>query len=770
LQYLLFKVLIMKNFIIRYIVFMTMVVLPLKHYATNVKASQFGFNTTDATDALRAAVAANVDSLIIDNQGSPWVTGQLFFQNKINYTIIIEPGVVIKARSGYGFYDCVFNFNQTNTNIVMIGYGATIQMLRGTYTDGSQFRHCILLSGTNGFQVYGVKLIDSGGDGISIAPNYFDNITPAKNVIIQDCYMDNHDRQGISVNSVENLVIENCLITGTNGQDPAAGIDLEPYRRGQVLKNVNIRNCRILNNLGYGIMIELGEMETFNNSIKIDGVYIENCDRGGITVRDGFYGRESGPGIKDEFLCNGTVDVSNTWIRNIKGPAVICVKPADSLITTFTNCVFENTNTNTTNQPHFGVIQQTALFGNGVRVGPILVSSYVFANPDIPLNLIQGIQFGGVAFNDCVIVDNVARSYLTSYGEAIGGDGLTYNQPMKNVTGNIRLINTAPSSSTDLYNNIPSFFQNVTIQKNQIANYPATTLNVNTFDNQAIEGESDFGFFNFQRSSTDNSYPLPVAYSVSGTATTFSDYVYVPDFKMIPANASSATQVIIAIKDALAEPIETVNANLSGIPTFYSLGSNVTSTVNITPPNTSLGLPSQLIYFKGTPITGGINIEWAVSNEHDAAQYEIERGLEMNNFQPVKKVASNGGLSVESRYNIIDNTVLPNTQYLYRLKQIDKDGDIHYLKTITVGKSSTQGIIVYPNPTRDNQINIMGKGITASTKMTLFNSEGKMVSFTNKQTGLDSWRIQANSVLSAGVYYLQIKNGDQLSLLPIMVR
>jgi hypothetical protein len=759
----------MKIFIYSFALIIATFIFPSKYYATNVKASQFGFNATDATDALRSAMAANVDSLIIDNQGSPWITGQLFFQNKTNYTIILEPGVVVKARAGYTFFECVFNFNQTSTNIVILGYGATIQMLRGTYTDGSQFRHCILLSGTNGFQVYGLKLIDSGGDGISIAPTYVDDLTPTKNVIIQDCFMDNHDRQGISVNSVENLVIENCLISGTNGQDPAAGIDLEPYRRGQVLRNVMIRNCRIINNLGYGIMIELGEMQTGGNSIKIDGVYIENCDRGGISVRDGFYGKESGPGIKDEFLCNGTVDVSNTWIRNIKGPAVICVKPADSLLTTFTNCVFENTNSNTTNQPHFGVIQQTALFGNGVRVGPILVASYVFANPNIPLNLIQGIQFGGVAFNDCVIVDDVARSFLTSYGEGIGGDGMMYNQPMKNVTGNIRLISTAPSASTDLYNNIPQFFQNVTIQKNQVASYPATTVNVNTFDNQAIEGENDFGFFNFQRSSTDNTYPLPVAYSVSGTATSFLDYVYVPDFKMIPANAASATQIIIAIKDALTEPVETVNATLSGVPIFYSLGSGTTTTVNITPPNATLGLQAQLTYFKGTPSNQGINIEWAVTNEQDAAQYVIERGLDLSNFQPIKTVAAKGGVSVESKYNTIDNAAVANTPYVYRLKQIDKDGDIHYLKTITVGKYNTQGITIYPNPAKGSQINITGKAIKESTKMILFNSEGKILNFTSKQTSTDSWRIQPNSVLPAGVYYVQVKKGNQSALLPVRI-
>jgi hypothetical protein len=200
----------------------------LQSAATVVIASSFGYNATDATTALRNALQANADTLVIDYQITPWITGPLQVFNKNNYTIIIQPDVVIRARTGYGEFDQVLSFGLNNTNIKIIGYGATIQMLKSEYA-GGEFRHCLLLSGVNGFQVYGLTLKDSGGDGILLSPGGNPFITPCRNVIIKDCVMDNNRRQGISVTAAENVLIDRCIMKNTKGTPPAAGIDIEPF-------------------------------------------------------------------------------------------------------------------------------------------------------------------------------------------------------------------------------------------------------------------------------------------------------------------------------------------------------------------------------------------------------------------------------------------------------------------------------------------------------------------------------------------------------------
>jgi hypothetical protein len=64
----------------------------------------------------------------------------------------------------------------------------------------------------------------------------------------------NH-RQGISVISAENLLIENCHLRNTDGTDPKSGIDFEPNNPTDSLVNCVVRNCIAENNAGTGYAI-----------------------------------------------------------------------------------------------------------------------------------------------------------------------------------------------------------------------------------------------------------------------------------------------------------------------------------------------------------------------------------------------------------------------------------------------------------------------------------------------------------------------------------
>ncbi len=754
-----------------YFIIILLIAFSVKLQARTVVASSYGYNATDATTNLRNAISQVADTLIIDKQSGPWITRQLTFDNKTNYIIIIEPGVVIQAAPGYEFYESVFNF-RSNNNVVVLGYGATIQMRKSDYTD-SEFRHCIAVSGTNGFQVYGMTLKDSGGDGVLIGPDVFDQVRPATDIVIQDCIIDNNKRQGISITCVINMTVNNCLIKGTTGTDPSAGIDIEPYKRTHVIENVRINNTRFVNNVGYGISIELGEMASLNNSIYIDNVYIENCIRGGIIVRDGYYGRESGVGIKDEFLCNGTIDISNTWVRNTPGPALVILKPADSLITTITNCVFENTNNNTANPMHYQFTDQTAFFNSGLRVGPFLFSSYVYPSPDINDNLVRGIQFGGVAFNNCVVVDDEARSFLTSYGESVAGNGGTYNQPMKNVTGNVLLVNTASSASTDLYNNIPALFQNVTIQKTQLAAYPTSTAEINTFDNQALEvvsgNPADYGFFNFKRTASNNAYPLPVAYTTSGTATSILDYSYIPDFRMIPPNANAATQVILARNDGIVEPVETVVGTLVASPAFYTIGSENAITVNIGPV-TPLALRNTIGNVKATMINElTVQVDWDVNEVDNINNYIVERVLENGSIANSIVVLPKNNNQRRNTYAAIDRLPIEGT-YTYKLYQKDKDATKQYLGEAVVKTIGAASIHVWPNPSDGKQVWLYSKHIKPNAVVQMFATNGKNITAQIKRMSDGVWQIIPNSVLSEAIYVISIKDGVNSISYPILIK
>ena len=78
----------------------------------------------------------------------------------------------------------------------------------------------------------GLTIVESGGDGIGVT---------GKNITIRKCVCDRNHRQGISVFSVENLLIEDCVLSNTSGTAPQSGIDFEPDHPNEILKNVVMR-------------------------------------------------------------------------------------------------------------------------------------------------------------------------------------------------------------------------------------------------------------------------------------------------------------------------------------------------------------------------------------------------------------------------------------------------------------------------------------------------------------------------------------------------
>ena len=92
---------------------------------------------------------------------------------------------------------------------------------------------------------------------------YCRNIT-VKNVLLEDNY-----RQGISVISVKNLLLENIKIYGTGGTAPGSGIDFEPNHPNEQLSNCVVRNCEIRENRGAGILFYFKNLDRDSHPISI---------------------------------------------------------------------------------------------------------------------------------------------------------------------------------------------------------------------------------------------------------------------------------------------------------------------------------------------------------------------------------------------------------------------------------------------------------------------------------------------------------------------
>ncbi|MBX7257911.1 MAG: right-handed parallel beta-helix repeat-containing protein [Candidatus Hydrogenedentes bacterium] len=368
-------------------------------------AAWWGFSTEDATEALQSAIDSKAARVVVPFMGADWIVRPIRLRG--NLELCFEPGVVVMAKKDefQGPGDSLFSGDALE-NLKISGYGATLRMRKQDYAAApykkGEWRMVIDLGGCRNVTIEGMRLESSGGDGIYVGAGggdkpYCENVT-IRNVVCHDNY-----RQGISVISAKDLLIENCTMSGTGGTAPEAGIDFEPNAPNERLENCVVRNCQFADNEGAGILVYLKPLDKTSAPVSL---LFENCHvRGGNDAGIGIGAiKEDGPG--------GTVEFRNCTVENSqKCGAFIYDKAAGSALVRFVNCTWNNV-------------------GMGKRSGesgpfpPLLISQmYKGTAP----------QLGGIAFEECSVFDAVDRPVL-EVEEAKGDQGIA------NLTGTIALF------------------------------------------------------------------------------------------------------------------------------------------------------------------------------------------------------------------------------------------------------------------------------------------------------------------------------------------
>ena len=254
----------------------------LRGERAEANAAWWGFDPDNATEALQSAIRSGASVVLVPDMGRPWLVDPLFLEG--NQELVFAKGTVVEARPGSftGGGDCLFTIHGQE-KVTLRGYGAIWRMRKPDYESSpyrkAEWRHTLSLRSARDIRVLGLRLESSGGDGIYLGRLTKTGSLPyCENVLIRDVVLSNHYRQGISIVSARHLRVENCLLTGTRGTPPQAGIDFEPNRNDESLMDCLLRGCLIEKNAGAGILIFLKQLSGASApvSIRVESSIVRN--------------------------------------------------------------------------------------------------------------------------------------------------------------------------------------------------------------------------------------------------------------------------------------------------------------------------------------------------------------------------------------------------------------------------------------------------------------------------------------------------------------
>ncbi|HRZ54782.1 MAG TPA: right-handed parallel beta-helix repeat-containing protein, partial [Candidatus Paceibacterota bacterium] len=156
------------------------------------------------------------------------------------------------------------------------GQSARIRMHKLDYQSApyekSEWRHGLAILGCRNVLIQDLTIEQTGGDGIYLGAAA--GQIPNRQVTIRRVDCNANHRQGISVISAQDLLIEDCRLRHTEGTAPQAGIDFEPNHPADSLVRCVMRRCTAESNAGTGFQICPQSLDDTSSPISI---HLDQC-------------------------------------------------------------------------------------------------------------------------------------------------------------------------------------------------------------------------------------------------------------------------------------------------------------------------------------------------------------------------------------------------------------------------------------------------------------------------------------------------------------
>ena len=159
----------------------------------------------------------------------------------------------------------------------------------------------------------------------------------------------------------------------------------------------------------------------------------------------------------------------------------------------------------------------------------------------------------------------------------------------------------------------------------------------------------------------------------------------------------------------------------------------------------------------------GVSVDWSSAQEINSSHFDILKSADGNtNWELVSSINAAGNSSSVRKYSAFDPKPFSGINF-YRVRQVDKDGNFTYTKTVSVNLNFAKiGISVLTNPFH----NSLTVDFTSATTQPVF---ARLIDITGKQVSMEKWTVSTGSStqyfsnvngLQQGMYILNITSGN----------
>jgi len=172
---------------------------------------------------------------------------------------------------------------------------------------------------------------------------------------------------------------------------------------------------------------------------------------------------------------------------------------------------------------------------------------------------------------------------------------------------------------------------------------------------------------------------------------------------------------------------------------------------------TDVIVPVELTSFTAQYVGNITQLNWSTASELNNLGFDVQRGTNGNDFVTIGFVNGKGTSTEVQNYSYIDKTTSPNTNYAYRLKQIDFNGSYHFSEVVDLGESNPANFELaqnYPNPFNPTTTINIGLPVKSDISLDVYNIVGeKVLTLYNGslEAGNYNYTVDASN-LSSGIY------------------